>query len=147
MKALGVLTFTVLAGSVFAGETTCPSVLSAKAEARLLPVLDALAAARAKQSSFDRRYQAEFNRLLDAKGQSARSARVALMDYYVGESFGEELVCAVAKDGSTALLELFERCDIALRHSPMPRERNLPLRRYALGMISRGHVTEECTYE
>jgi len=134
-----------------AGETTkaCPNKMSALVEKRLLPVLKALDAVAKKDDWFDKEYEQQFVKLLRAKDNASREARVALMDYYVGEHLGEELVCAVALDGIEIkpIVELYEKCDIKPTKSPVPRNRTLPLRAYVLEMLKRGHVKEDCTYD
>jgi len=102
-----------------------------------------------KNDWWDKGYEKAFSSLLNAKDEASKEARVALMDYYVGEAYGEELVCAVALDGgkATSLLELYSSCDIKPTHSTVPRNRTLPLRGYALEMLKKGLVKESCTYE
>ena len=121
--------------------------MSHKAETYLLPVLDARAEALRQHIEWDKRYDHAFESLLQAKGSAAREARVALMDYYIGESYAEELVCAVAMDNSPRLLRLYSTCDIQPARSPIPRERTLPLRKYALELITKGDVKPRCTYK
>ena len=120
-----------------------------KVEARLMPVLNALDNALKKDDIRDKKYQSAFGRLMRASDSASAQARVALMDYYIGEAYGEELVCAVALDGkrSRPFLELYEGCDIQPTASPVPRTRTLPLRRYALKIIEEGKAKESCTYE
>lgn len=136
-----------LSSAVTSHEAACPSHLDPKVEGLLSPVLRARHAAFEKGDAWDKGYEAAFYRLLSQKGPSAQQARVALMDYYIGEAYAEELVCSVAKDGSVALLKLYARCDIPPKAPSGERDRALPLRDYALAMISRGHVVAECTYE
>lgn len=132
-----------------AGETTkaCPSKMSASVEKRLLPVLETLDKAAKKNDWFDKNYEQQFEKLLRAKDNASREARVALMDYYVGEGMGEELVCAVALDGNgiKPIVELYQRCDISPTISLVPRNRSLPLRTFVLKMLKQGHVKEDCT--
>ena len=115
----------------------------------MLPVLSALSYARQHQIAWDKRYERRFNKLLGAKDKASAQARVALMDYYVGEAYGEQLVCAVAFDGARAadLIELYEECDIQPTHSPMPRNHGSPLRGYSLKIIRDGTAKESCTFE
>jgi hypothetical protein len=122
--------------------------MTAPVEERLMPVLDALAEATEKNDFFDEKYEQEFQKLLQARDQASREARVALMDYYVGEHFGEVLVCVVALDGKEIerLLSLYTRCDIAPSKSPVSRNHFLPLRRYASKMLKNNSVKEECTF-
>lgn len=97
--------------------------MSAAVEARLVPVLSALDRALRKNDIWDKKYENAFFALSQAKDKASIEARVALMDYYVRESYGEELVCAVALDGpsSIAYLELYERCSIRPNYEPVPR--------------------------
>jgi hypothetical protein len=147
MRELAVLAFILAGTPLWARDANCPAKMTPRVESRLLPVLDALAAAAKKSDFFDKTYTRAFGALLAARDAASREARVALMDYYVGEGNGEELVCAVALDGSRRLLELYSVCDIQPMRSPVPRDRFLPLRGYALNMIRKGHVVEQCTFE
>ncbi|MBS1994657.1 MAG: hypothetical protein JSS86_00045 [Cyanobacteria bacterium SZAS LIN-2] len=113
-------------------------------EQQLVPVLKALAAAK---EDFDPDYERAFEALLNAKGPAAAEARIALMDYYVGEHNAEELVCAVAEDGRKGLIRRYSRCDIRPTVSPVPRDRSLPLRMLALSMIASGSATRDCTFD
>ena len=76
-----------------------------------MPVLHALDRALKRNDIWDKEYETAFGKLMRAKDAASAEARVALMDYYVGESFGEELVCAVALDGARNI-SLLERYDI-----------------------------------
>jgi hypothetical protein len=147
MKAFVALSLSFFVSAAIRGSPSCPRVLDAKTEAYLTPVLKSLAEARGRGASFDGKFETQFYRLLEATGPSARRARVALMDYYVGESYSEELVCAVATDGSSELLDLFTRCDIPPRQSPLERNHISSLRQFAREMIQRGQVKEECTIQ
>jgi hypothetical protein len=150
MKVLAIAAVLLLPLAANAGELQrCPSKMLGAVEHELLPVLDALRLASDKNDWFDPGYEKAFAHLLQSKSRASIEARVALMDYYIGESTGEELVCAVAADGSRAskLLQRYSRCDIAPSRSPMPRTRALPLRAYALQMLKEGHVKVSCTYE
>ena len=129
-----------------ASAAECPKRMPSAVEGRMLPVLDAFAEAMKKNDYWDKRYEAAVDRLLRGQGTAAREARVALMDYYIGEAYGEELVCAVAKDGSSKLLRLYSTCDIQPSRSPVPRDRTLPLRKYALEIIASGKGKDRCTY-
>jgi len=72
-----------------------------------------------------------------------------LMDYYVGESFDEELVCAVAMDGkrSVRFLDMYDACDIRPKQSSVPRTHSSPTRGYAIKIIKEGSAKESCTFE
>jgi hypothetical protein len=117
-------------------------------EQKLLPVLEALNEARPGHE-WDSGYERSFEALLKGGDDASVEARVALMDYYVGEAYAEELVCAVARDGPrmAILLELYSRCDIQPSRSSASRDRGLPLRAYALALLNEGRVKESCTYE
>jgi hypothetical protein len=130
----------------------CPKSMPADVEQKLLPVLDALEDARHDWSNYrygtrsEQNYETQFERLLSAKDKSSRQARVALMDYYVGEGPGEELVCVVALDGEgiVPFLNLYDRCDISPYRSPVPRERDFLLRQYVREALRDGHIDEDC---
>jgi len=149
MKRLLALIGFLVASQVWAGAGKCPEAMPADVEAKLLPVLTARDEAARKNDWWDKSYEEAFGTLLAANDPASKQARVALMDYYVGEAFGEELVCAVALDGTemVSLLKLYSQCDIAPSKSAVPRNRTLPLRTYALEMLKAGHVKESCTYE
>jgi len=119
----------------------CPRKMAISVERKLLPVLEALAEALKKSDFFDKHYERQFAKLLEARDKASREARIALMDYYVGEHFGEELTSAVAADGEEIrpLVELYQVCDIRPSVSPVPRDRSLPLRRFVLEMLDEGH--------
>ena len=148
MKNAALLLICALSAPALADQGACPTILPATVEAKLLPVLEARDEASRKNDWWDKGYESAFGVLLNAKDDDSRQARVALMDYYVGEAYGEELVCAVALDGSEAgrFLELYSRCDIKPTRSSVPRNHALPLRGYALKMLKEGHVKESCTY-
>ena len=114
-----------------------------------MPVLLALEKALNKNDIWDKHYENAFAALLRAKDKASAEARVALMDYYVGESFGEELVCAVALDGkrSARFLELYDACDIQPKQSSVPRAHSSPIRGYAMKILQEGSAKESCAYE
>ena len=150
MKSSLAIVIAVLATQVaLAAETQCPRAMPRVVEARLLPVLNALDQARKKNDFWDKRYEAAFLRLSRAKDNASAQARVALMDYYIGEAYGEGLVCTVALDGvrSKKWLELYEQCDILVSASTVERFHSLPLRGYALKIIGEGNAAQSCTYE
>jgi hypothetical protein len=128
---------------------TCPKHLSVDVETKLVPVLVARANARRKNDWWDKSYEDAITKLFNATDSTSSEARIALMDYYVGEAYGEELVCAVALDDRKVIdvLELYSRCDIKPAVSTEPRDRNLPLREYALKMLKEGNAKEGCSYE
>ena len=128
--------------------TNCPKNLRPAVEAKLLPVLEALTAAAKKNDWFDKHYEDEFEKLMKARDNDSKEARVALMDYYIGEHMGEEVVCAVALDGKDVveLLHLYDRCDIRPVRSSVPRVRTFPLRAFAMEMIEKGNAKHDCDY-
>jgi len=72
---------------------TCESeALPPRIERLLKPVLLALAAAIRSGQEWDTAYERAFYKLLEMKGPEAREAQAALMAYYTGEHYGEELV-------------------------------------------------------
>src|SRR5690242_11444959 len=95
-----------------ADESKCPARMTPAVEKLLVTVLEGLRIAEQSGDWFGRHYEDRFYALLESKDASAPEARVALMDYYVGEHNGEELVCAVALDGEKvqALIELYNAC-------------------------------------
>lgn len=107
----------------FAAPLACPTSMSPAVEAKLLPVLRATSEAVRKNDWSDKAYEAALDKLLDAKDDASKEARVALMDYPVAAAYAEQLSCLVSTGGDKALryLELYSRCDIAPRHSPVPR--------------------------
>jgi hypothetical protein len=145
------LPFILLASScaAYAVESTCPKHMPKQVEARLLPVLKALDHAVKTNNIWDKSYEREFNKLLSSKDRPSIEARVALMDYYTGESFGEALVCSVAKNGkkSITFLEQYGACDISPTQDRMPRHHDSPLRGYALKIILENTAQASCTYE
>ena len=123
--------------------------MSPHAESRLLPVLRALDRARKTGDFWNKQYEAVFLKLSMAKDGASREARIALMDYYVGEAYGEGLVCTVALEGpkNIGLLELYENCDISPSNSPVGRFHGSPLRSYALKLIVERTAKKSCAYE
>ncbi len=148
MKIVAVVVSLLYNGAACAGEMTCSKPMPSAVESKLLPVLDALRAAAAKSDWWDKGYAGKFQALLDAKDSASSEARVALMDYYVGEAYGEELVCAVALDGarSKSILQRYSKCDVTPSRSPVPRKHDGVLRGYALKMINDGDVVKSCTF-
>jgi hypothetical protein len=149
MKVVALAIIFALSAPAWAQEKACPRHLPQSVEAKLLPVLNAREAAVRKNDWWDIGYEKAFETLLKSGDEDSVRARVALMDYYVGEAYGEVLVCAVALDGQRVekLLELHARCDIKPRQSRAPRDRTLPLRAYAQKLLKDGHVKDSCTYE
>ncbi len=72
---------------------TCKGIfLPPRVERLLKPVLLSLAAAIRSNREWDTDYEKAFYNLLKMKGPDAREAQVALMAYYVGAHYGEELL-------------------------------------------------------
>jgi hypothetical protein len=149
MKAATFVVCLLCAGVVYARNNECSKPMPKEVEAKLLEVLDARRLAGAHNDWLDKDYDDQFQSLLDAKDPASSEARVALMDYYVGEANGEDLVCAVALDGarSKRTLERYIRCDVAPSRSPVPRRHDNILRHYALTIIDRGDAVKSCTFE
>lgn len=135
-----------VSANAVASEPTCPRMPKA-VEAKLVPVLRALGEARRANNIWSKKYERAFGNLMAQKDATAKQAKVALMDYYVGEHFGGDLVCVVAMDDSRALLELYSACDIAPSKSSVERDRSLTLRQDALEILSAGNIKESCTFE
>jgi len=137
----------MLSSQAIAAGSDCPSHVPREVERLMLPVLHGLRSVMDSGDWFAPEYESAFDRLLKAKGNTAVEARVALMDYYIGEHFGEELVCASALDGQAArqLLWQYESCDITAPLSPVPRNHALPLRGYAIKLIDSGDAIQSCT--
>ncbi len=112
-----------------------------------MPVLHALGEARRTNNIWNRKYERAFRKLMAKKDAASKQAKVALMDFYLGEHFGEDLVCVVAKDESRAFLELYSACDIAPPKSGVERDHSLPLRQAALEILAAGSVNESCASE
>ena len=75
---------------------TCKGeVLAPQIEALLRPVLIPMAAARRAGRDHDETYVKAFEGLLESRDKNALEAQVALMAYYVGEHYGEELLSSV----------------------------------------------------
>lgn len=73
-------------------ETCEGKFLAPRVERLLKPVLLALAAHMRSNREWDAAYDKAFYKLLKMKGPDAREAQVALMAYYTGESYGEDLL-------------------------------------------------------
>ncbi|MES2824567.1 MAG: hypothetical protein V4732_13260 [Pseudomonadota bacterium] len=134
---------------VLAESFNCPIYLPVDVEEKLRPVLLALGEAKKQNNYWFEPYENAFNTLISAKDESSKYARVALMDYYVGESYGESLVCAVALDGEGIKnhLNLYSKCDIKPKNIEFKRNHNSPLRGYAIEKLNAGNVLASCTYE
>src|SRR2546428_2147354 len=74
---------------------------SAESDRLASGVLDAAKRAVARDDWFDREFEESFYSVLEMREPAAVDARIALLNYYLGEHFGEELVCAVAKGGAS----------------------------------------------
>ena len=92
---------------------TCDQVqLTSEVDTLLRPVLLARADEQQAGRSWDEKYEAAFYQLINSKDSHALEAQVALMAYYVGEHYGEELLCSLHKHASDALLliEQYRTC-------------------------------------
>lgn len=132
-----------------AAPADCPKAMSPAVEAKLLPVLKAYDEAVHKNDLLDPQYENAIELLLQATDDASREARVALMDYDVGDAYDQELICAVAFDGKPMIpvLERYSRCDIAPSHATGTRDHNSPLRGETLKMLKEGHVSENCNFD
>jgi hypothetical protein len=81
-------------------------------EALLRPVLLPMAAARRARRDHDKAYVTAFEGLLESSDKDALEAQVALMAYYVGEHYGEELLASVLNRARRAdsLVEYYAAC-------------------------------------
>ena len=101
MTATGVTAFALALGLLPAGGVeidkynpipTCEGrKLEPRVERLLRPVLLSLSEARRARREWDTAFETTFRRLLRLKDPDALEAKVALMAYYVGEHYGEEL--------------------------------------------------------
>ena len=82
----------LIADSNYPIETCEGKFLPPGVERLLKPVLLARAAAIRSNREWDTTYEKAFYNLLKMKGPEAREAQVALMAYYTGEHYGEELL-------------------------------------------------------
>lgn len=148
-KLTALILIFVFAAHVCAEELVCPRALSPAVEAKLKPVLSARDRAAKRNDWWDKGYEREIGILFNAKDRASIEARVALMDYYIGEAYGEELVCVIALDGAETvkLLELYEQCDIQPKRNLGLRRHGSPLRGYAKRLVQEGHAKESCTYD
>jgi hypothetical protein len=71
---------------------TCDRQLPSPVEALVRPVLQTRAAALQAKREWDTAYEDAFYRLLKMRSPVAREAQAALMAYYTGEHYGEELL-------------------------------------------------------
>lgn len=149
MKILIATTLLAVAVTAQAAPGNCPKALAPAVEAKLTPVLQARDQAIQKKDWFDSQYENAIENLLQAHDAASREARVALMDYFVGEAYKQELECAVAFDGKAVipLLERYSRCDIAPAHSKSVRDHALPLRAATLKMLKDNTVSENCNFD
>lgn len=149
MKYVIALFLVAAAGAVEATPAACPQAMPPAVASRLLPVLKARDAAVAKHDWLDPQYESAIESLLQAQDDASREARVALMDYEIGEAYRQELECAVAFDGKRMipLLQLYSRCDIAPAHATSPRIHASTLRGETLKILENGKVGEECNFD
>jgi hypothetical protein len=92
---------------------TCKGeVLPPPIEALLRPVLLPMAAARRARRDHDKTYVNAFEALIESSDKNALEAQVALMAYYVGEHYGEELLSSVLGRARRAdkLVERYAAC-------------------------------------
>jgi hypothetical protein len=92
---------------------TCKGeVLAPQIEALLRPVLIPMANARRARRDHDEKYVKAFESLLESRDKNALEAQVALMAYYVGEHYGEELLSSVQGRGRQAdkLVQRYAAC-------------------------------------
>jgi len=127
----------------------CEGFLPDEVEAKLAPVVTAREVASKKPDWSYPKYEEELDKLLADKSYSASRARVALMDYYVGEAFGEELVCAVAREGKTVLplLQYHSRCDVKAKVKSSFRDRRPTLIEYTIHAIQIDDPDSVCNYD
>ncbi len=132
-----------------AAPEACPKAIAPAVEAKLLPVLNARDEAIRNNDWLDPQYENAIETLLQAKDAASSEARVALMDYAVGDAYDQELVCAVAYGGKAMipLLQRYARCDIAPAHSTSARDHASPLRGLALKYLTEGSVSENCNFD
>jgi hypothetical protein len=76
------------------------------------PVLLARVAAARSHTEWDESFENQFYKLLKMKGATALEAQVALMSYYTGEHYGEELLETVLKKSKQAdpLVRRYREC-------------------------------------
>ncbi len=149
MKEFFAILLLAFAAVAQAAPATCPKSISPAVEAKLLPVLNARDAAMRHNDWLDPQYENAIETLLQAKDDASSEARVALMDYTVGDAYDQELVCAVAFGGKRMipLLERYARCDIAPAHSTSTRDHAAPLRGLALKILTQGSTSESCNFD
>jgi hypothetical protein len=151
MPSLEIKLVAILAFGTMAQVATaeCPKQMPKAVEAKVLPILRAQADADARRADFDPTVEELLFDLLDRSDPVSIEAKVALMDYYLGEGNAESLVCSVALNGKAAesILLRYGTCDIQPSESPSPRDHTHPLRLQALKLIRSGKAKEGCTFE
>ena len=97
--------------------------LRPEVDALVAPVVSARIEAAGREDWFDSTYEAAFYDLLESSDPWANEARVALLRYYVGEHYGEELLVSVSSEGEAVrtLLEAYRECRPETSAGPVPR--------------------------
>ena len=120
-KVLVLLALPVVGSGAAAGVTvsthapidTCrDGALPPDVDALVKPVLLASVAAQRQGRFPDQAFERELYQLLETQGTVALEAKVAMMSYYIGEHYGEELLEAALQDAmqSDALVARYEKC-------------------------------------
>jgi hypothetical protein len=92
---------------------TCQKgTLPAEVDSLVKPVLLARVAWARSTTHLDKAFEAAFYKFLDAKSSRALEAKVALLAYYIGEHYGEELLDAVLERPAQAdaLVRRYRAC-------------------------------------
>ena len=149
MKYLIPVVLALVGATAQAAPDACPKAMSPTVEAKLLPVLQARDQSVRSKDWLDPKYESAIEALLQAQDSASREARVALMDYDVGDAYQQELICAVAFDGKRMIpvLERYSRCDIAPTQGNAPRDHAATLREQTLKMLKKGHIEENCNFD
>lgn len=147
--AIIVVSVTLIGCASVCVPSDCEQVLPPAVQEKLDPVLHEREIASTKPEWSYPKYEVVFEKLLSDPDFDARRARVALMDYYVGEAFGEDLVCAVVRDGKSALqwLKYHERCDVDAQIPSSFRHHQNPLRNYAVEILEKSSYEASCVFE
>jgi len=70
---------------------------------RVVPILKARLKAQEQNDWYLPEYTEPLHQLFREESDIAMEARIALLAYYIGEAYGEELFCAISQDGEEAL--------------------------------------------
>ncbi len=92
---------------------TCDGMnLRPEVEQRIVPILEARIKARKLNDWYLPEYTEPLHQLFREDSPIAMESRIALLAYYIGEAYGEELFCAISQDGEDALplLEQYQVC-------------------------------------